>query len=133
LILSSNIGQWNATANFIGEKNFNGSRWEYGYATGLSRPLAASTGKRCTFCTEKFSAGIELYGGLGVSRQITFRGTSQYIAPTLLWVLPSETAIRFSTGWGLTDQSVRILFRAGVSHDIDDFGRKIGRLFHKVP
>jgi hypothetical protein len=131
LILSSEVGQWNVTGNFIGEKNLTGHPWEFGYAAGVSRPLAAATGKRCTFCAEKFSAGIELYGGLGEWGRFTLNGTSQYIAPTLLWVLPSETAIRFSPGWGLTDNSLRILFRAGVTQDIDNIGQRIGRLFHR--
>jgi hypothetical protein len=97
----------------------------------VSRPLAASTGKHCTFCAEKLAAGMELYGGLGEATHLTLNGTSHYIAPTLLWVLPTETAVRFSPGWGLTDDSVRILFRVGITHDIDDIGHKLGALFHR--
>jgi len=131
LILSSNIRQWNVAGNFIGEKNLTGNPWEFGYVAGVSRPLAAPTGKHCTFCAEKFLAGLELYGGLGVANHLTLNGTSHYIAPDLLWALPADTTIRFSPGWGLTDDSVRILFRVGVTHDIDDIGRKLGALFHR--
>jgi hypothetical protein len=131
LILSSNIGEWNLAGNFIGEKNLNGHPWEFGYTTGVSRPLAAATGSHCTFCAEKFSAGIELYGGLGEWGRFTLSGTSQYLAPTLLWALPGNTTVRFSPGWGLTDNSVRILLRVGFTYDIDDIGGKVGRVFHR--
>ncbi len=131
LILSSEIGNWNLSENFIGAKNLNGGQWEFGYAVGVSRPLAASTGKRCAFCRERFGAGVELYGGLGTWSKFTLRGTSQYIAPLFFWVLPGETTIRFSPGWGLTDQSVKTLLRFGVSHEIDDIARQIGKLFGK--
>ncbi len=131
LILSSDIGNWNLSENFIGEKNLNGGRWEFGYAVGVSRPIATPTGKRCAFCRERFGAGVELYGGLGTWGDFTLRGTSQYIAPLLFWVLPSETTIRVSPGWGLTDQSVKTLLRVGVSQEIDDIGRQIAKLFHK--
>jgi len=131
LILSSEIGQWNLSENFIGAKNIHGDQWEFGYSAGLSRPLAAATGKHCTFCAEKFAAGVEVYGGLGTWSKFTFRGTSQYIAPLFLWTLPSETVIRFSPGWGMTDNSVGTLFRFSVSTEIDDFGRRIGKLFGK--
>ena len=131
LILSSNIGEWNVTGNVIGEKNVHGDPWEFGYALGLSRPLATAAGKRCAFCAERFSAGVELYGGAGTWRKFTLRGTSQYAAPVLSWTLPSETTIRVSAGWGLTDESVGTLFRVGVSHEFDDIGGKIGKLFHK--
>jgi len=131
LILSSDIGQWNLSENFIGEKNVHEGQWEFGYALGLSRPLATRTGRRCTFCAEKFTGGVELYGGLGEWGKFTLRGTSQYLAPVLLWTLPSETTIRISPGWGLTDESVTTLFRIGVSQEIDNIGRHIGKLFRK--
>jgi hypothetical protein len=131
LILSSQIGQWNLSENFIGAKNLHEGKWEFGYAVGLSRPLGTATGRRCTFCAERFVAGIEVYGGLGEWGDITFRDTSQYIAPTFLWALPSETNIYFSPGWGLTGNSVGTLLRFGVSQEFDDIGRHIGKLFGK--
>jgi hypothetical protein len=131
LILSSELGEWNLSENVIGEKSLNGDRWEFGYAVGLSRPLTAATGKRCALCAERFAAGLELYGGLGKWGNFTLRGTSQYVAPVFLWTLPSGTSIRVSPGWGLTDESVGMLFRVGVSQDVDDIGHKIGKLFRK--
>ena len=129
LILGSDIGLWNVSENFIGVKNLNGGPWEFGYAVGVSRQLAARTGKRCTFCAEKFVAGVEVYGGLGDWHDFTTRDTSNYVAPVVVWTLPSETNIHFSVGWGLTDQSVSKLFRIGVSQEIDEFGHKIAKLF----
>jgi hypothetical protein len=131
LILSSDIGLWNLSENFIGVKNIHGDPWEFGYALGVSRGLRAPTGKRCTFCAERFVAGVEVYGGLGTWNKFTFRGTSQYIAPLILWSLPSETNIQISPGWGLTDQSVGTLFRIGVSQEIEGVGRQIGKLFDR--
>jgi hypothetical protein len=131
LILSSQINAWNLTGNFITEKNLHGEPWEFGYAFGVSRPLGTLTGKRCLFCRERFTAGLELYGGLGTWNQFTLRGTSQYIAPDFQWILPSNTAIHVSPGWGLTDQSVRMLFRVGVSQEVDGIGRQIAKLFGK--
>jgi hypothetical protein len=129
LILSSDFGEWNLAENFIGVKNLHEGVWEFGYTAGLSRPLAAVTGNRCTFCAERFAAGVEVYGGLGEWGKFTLRGTSQYIAPLLVWRLPSETTIRVSPGWGLTDQSVGTLFRIGITQEFDGIGRRIGKLF----
>jgi hypothetical protein len=128
LILSSDIGNWNLSENIIAVKNLLGGPWEFGYAVGVSRPLAVG-GRGCTFCPERFAAGIEVYGGLGERGNVTFSGTSQYIAPVLLWTLPTETSIQVSPGWGLTDQSVGFLFRFGVSQEIDNFGHQVKRLF----
>ena len=129
LILSSQIGQWNLAGNFIGEKDLGPFPWEFGYALGVSRPLAAAAGNRCAFCAERFSAGVELYGGAGTWNRFTLRGTSQYLAPDLLWVVPGEVNLKVSVGWGLTDESARMLIRFGVSKDIDGFGRMLGNLF----
>jgi hypothetical protein len=120
LILSSEIGKWNLSENFIGEKNLTGGPWEFGYAVGLSRPLA-----------KKFAAGIEAYGGLGTARHFTLSGTSHYVAPLFLWTLPGEVRVRVSPGWGLTDQSISTLFRIGISKDIDDIGPRLRKLLRR--
>jgi len=57
------------------------------------------------------------------------RNTSQYLAPLLRWNLPTETTLRVSVGWGLTDQSVRSLIRFSVAQEFDNVGRTIGKLF----
>jgi hypothetical protein len=118
--------------NFIAEKNIHEGRWEFGYAVGTSRPLKlSSSGNRCMFCRESLSAGVEMYGGLGIWGDFTLGHTSQYIAPVLKWDLPSETTIRVSPGWGLTDESLPTLWRFGVSQEIDGFGSLITKLFRR--
>ena len=122
LILSSDFGEWNLAENFISSKDVNGGPWEFGYAVGLSRSLTAS---------QHFAAGVEVYGGLGTWHQFTFRNTSQYIAPVLMWTLRSETTLHFSPGWGVTDQSVGTLIRFAVSQEIDDFPHHLTKIFHR--
>lgn len=132
LILSSNFRGWNVAENFIAEKNLGGGAWEFGYAVGLSRPLAlAASPRECTFCRENFRAGMEFYGGLGTVHDFTLSGTSHYIAPVLSWELPSGTTLRFSPGFGLTGESHRVLLRFGVTYEIEGFGRRMRKLFHQ--
>src|SRR4029077_13697561 len=66
LILGSNIRGWNISENFIAEKNVRHAPFEFGYAAGISRPLAlAARPERCSVCAENLQAGVEMYGGLG--------------------------------------------------------------------
>src|SRR5207244_9965734 len=112
LMLSSQLNGWNVAENIIGVKNIHEGVWEFGYAFGISRPLAlAASANACTFCRENFTAGLELYGGLGEWGDLTFKGTSQYVAPVLAWNFPGGTTIRVSPGFGLTDQSHSTLVR----------------------
>jgi hypothetical protein len=131
LILSSEVKGFNIAENIIGEKNLRGGKWKFGYALGVSRPLATTLSKtHCLFCRERFIAGLEMYGGVGVWGNITLQGTSHYLAPVIAWTVSSETTLRFSPGWGLTDDSLNHIYRFSVSHEIDDFGRRLGKLFH---
>lgn len=119
LILSSDNRGWNFAGNLIGEKKLEpGAPWEFGYAAGLSRPLvlAASAGE-CRLCPENFTAGLELYGGLGEQRQLTLAGTSHYLAPAIAWDLPSGVTLRVSPTFGLTRNSSRSFLRFGVSYE----------------
>lgn len=130
LILSSNFKGWNISENFIGEKNLAHEPWEFGYAVGASRPLRlAAMPQPCNFCLENFTAGAELYGGLGTASDFTLSGTSHYLAPILSWQLPSGTAFTVSPGFGLNDNSHRFLLRWRVSYEISGFGRKLRSLF----
>jgi hypothetical protein len=130
LILSSQVKGWNVSENIIGVKNIHQGVWEFGYAVGLSRPIAlAASPNVCTFCPENFTAGVEIYGGLGEWGNVTLKGTSQYIAPVLAWNLPSGTTLRVSPSFGLTDESHSTLVRFGVSHEISGFGRQVRNLF----
>lgn len=130
LILSSNFKGWNISENFIGEKNLGHRPWEFGYAVGVSRPLAlAASPRECRFCPENFLAGVELYGGLGTAKAFTLSGTSHYLAPLLSWQLPNDITLRISPGWGLTGTSHHFLLRWGASYEIAGFGRRLRNLF----
>jgi len=119
LILSRNHHGWNFAGNLIAEKNLAEPAWEFGYALGANRPLAlAATPNECNFCRENFSAGVELYGGLGESHRRTLSGTSHYLAPTVAWTLPNGVTTRFGVGVGLNGNSNRTLVRFGLSYEI---------------
>jgi hypothetical protein len=123
LILSSNLKNWNISENFIAEKDMNHSPWEFGYAIGAARPLRASASSReCTFCAEKFIAGVEAYGGLGDTFALTLRDISQYIAPTIGWQLPKGLRVSFSPGFGLTASSLNRIYRVGVAYEFEQVG-----------
>jgi hypothetical protein len=120
LILSSNAKGWNISENFIAEKVLNESEpWEFGYALGVSRPLAlAASSRPCVFCRENFSAGAELYGGLGDLDGFGLRDTSHYIAPTLAFNIPRGPTVSFSPSFGLSDNSVGVIYRIKVSYEL---------------
>ena len=126
LILSSNFKGWNVSENFITEKNFAEDAWEFGYAVGVSRPLALkASANACTFCRENFDLGAELYGGLGDTGDLSLRNTAHYLAPTLNFRVPSGPTFRVSPGFGLNDHSNGVLLRFGVFYEIEQiFARK---------
>jgi hypothetical protein len=129
LIFSQVLGAWNLSENFIAEKNLSNEPWEFGYAVGLSRPLAeVSQGNHCVWCRSALSAGAEVYGGLGVWGHVTLHGTSHYLGPVIQWRLPGETALLFSPGIGLNSDSLGTLFRFGITKEFD-----LGRLFTHKP
>jgi hypothetical protein len=116
--------------NFIAEKNLAHAPFEFGYALGVSRPLAmAASPERCNLCLENVQVGAELYGGLGTHERFGFAGTSQYFAPTVSLQLANGTTFKVSPGFGLTNTSAPFLLRFGVSYEISQFGRTAGRLF----
>jgi hypothetical protein len=133
LILSSYFKGWTIAENFIAEKNVKHAPYEFGYAAGISRPLAsAARPERCDFCAENFQVGVELYGGLGTHQNFGARGTSQYVAPAVAWTLHDGTTLRVSPGFGVTEASARFLLRFGVSYEIAQCGRAARRLFHNL-
>jgi hypothetical protein len=128
LILSSNIKGWNLSENLIAEKNFAEEEWEFGYAIGLSRPLAlAARPDDCALCPENFSAGVELYGGLGTHEEFGLRDTSHYLGLLLGWDLPSGVGLKVSPAFGLNDKSHRFALRWGMSYEFAGFGRGLRR------
>ena len=125
LILGSNYHGWNISENFIGEKNLAAEPWEFGYAWAISRPLRlAASAHRCTFCAERWQAGVEMYGGLGDWHSFGLNQTSHYFGPTVNWSAPSGATISFSPQFGLNDYSIGHLYRFGISYEIEQvFGR----------
>ena len=130
LILSSNLKGWNVSENFIAEKNLSNEPWEFGYAFGVSRPLALEASPRpCNFCRENLAAGLEVYGDLGTWHDFGFSGPSHYLAPVVAWQMPNGTTLRLSPGFGLSDVAHRFVLRVSVSHEFPGFGRKLRRMF----
>jgi hypothetical protein len=131
LLLSKSFKGWNISVNPLFTKNLSPSEpWEFGYAVGASRPLALkAVPNRCNFCRENFIAGVEMYGGLGDTQSFGLHETSHYLAPVVAWNLPSGWTLRVSPGFGLNDNSHRLLMRWGVSREFSGFGELISGLF----
>lgn len=133
LIVGSHFKGWTIAENVIAEKNVRHAPYEFGYAIGVSRPLAlAARPDRCNFCRENFQAGVEAYGGLGTFGEFGLRGTSHYVAPVVAWTLASGTSFRVSPGFGITPASAGFLLRLGVSYEIAQFGRVARQLFRNT-
>jgi hypothetical protein len=127
LILSSNFRGWNISENFITEKDLNEPEpWEFGYALGVAHPLAlAASSRACVFCRENFSAGAELYGGLGDLDGFGLKATSQYLGPTVGFNIPHGPTVSFSPNFGLNRNSAGVLFRFSLSYEFEQiFGRR---------
>ena len=135
LILSSSVHDWNIAENFIMEKNLSRTEgFEFGYALGAYRPLAAlASGNKCRFCRENFSGGVELYGGLGSTNGFGLHDTAHYLAPVISWQISDNATLRFSPSIGLTHDSNPVLFRFGYSYEIRGFGSKVAGLFRGKP
>jgi hypothetical protein len=125
LILGSYFKGWTIAENFIAEKNVKHAPYEFGYAAGISRPLAlAARPERCNFCPENFQAGVEMYGGLGTHADFGLGQTSHYAAPTVAWTLANGTTFKISPSFGITDMSVRFLLRFSVTYEVAQLGRR---------
>ncbi|HZQ70621.1 MAG TPA: hypothetical protein VFA68_18980 [Terriglobales bacterium] len=127
LILSSQVHDWNIAENFIVEKNLSASEgFEFGYAFGVSRPLATiASATECRWCRENFAAGVEMYGGLGSSNGFGLHDTSHYVAPVVIWQFSDNASLRFSPAIGLTHGSNPVLFRFGYSYEVRGFGTRL--------
>ena len=123
LILSSNVKGWGISENMIAEKAVNDNEsWQFGYALAAARPLALmGTGRPCIVCRQNFAAGAELFGGLGTRYNFGVKQTQQYFAPTVAFNTPHGTTFKFSPEFGLNDNSAGVLWRFGVSYEIQQF------------
>jgi len=133
LILGSYFKGWTFAENLIAEKNVKHAPFEFGYAVGISRPLAlAARPDRCNLCPENFQAGVELYGGLGTHEHFGLSDTSHYLAPTVAWTLASGPRFTVSPTFGITETSAKFLLRFAVSYELDQFGRTARRLVRNM-
>jgi hypothetical protein len=130
LILSKDFNGWNIALNPLATKDLSpDDPWEFGYALGLSRPLTLkASAERCALCLENFIAGVEIYGGLGDTRSLGLHQTSHYLAPAVAWNLPSGWTLRLAPGFGLNDNSHRLLLRWGLSREFSGFGELLHSL-----
>ena len=132
LILSGTTHDWNIAGNFITEKNLSKSEgFEFGYAFGVSRMLATlASGSACRLCRENFSAGVEIYGGLGTTEEgFSVHNTAHYVAPVVLWQVSDNAALHFSPAFALTHEGSPAVFRFGYSYEVHGFASKLAQLF----
>ena len=102
--------------------------WEFGYALGASRPLSlAASAKSRIFSRENFSAGLELYGGLGTTDGFGWQATSQYLGPTIGFTVPRGPTLTFSPNFGLNANSAGVIYRFKVSYEIQQFFHRVHR------
>lgn len=96
----------------------------------MYRPLATlASGTDCRFCRENFTAGLEMYGGLGSTEAFGLRDTAHYVAPTVAWRLSEDSSLKVSPGFGMTENSDRFLLRVGYTFEISGFGSKVAHMF----
>jgi Putative MetA-pathway of phenol degradation len=126
LILSSVLGAWNLSANFIVAKNLSESEGlEFGYSVGASRSLGTlASGTSRHVCAENFVVGVEAYGGLGSTQAFAGAEQRHYVAPVLGWHVTDRTTLKASAGFGLTDRSDRMLLRVGFAYELPIGGRR---------
>jgi len=134
LLLSKTFRGWNVAVNPLATKNLLPSEpWEFGYAIGASRPLTLEASPAsCNFCRENFTAGVELYGGLGDTESFGLHDTSHYLAAAVAWNLPSAWTVRFSPGFGLNGNSHRLLLRWGLAREFNGFGEQLSRVWERL-
>ena len=122
LILSSYVRGFNLSENIIAEKNISNEPWEFGYALGVSHPLANHASDRpCVLCKQYFALGGELFGGLGTRYTFGLKGTEQYAGPTVAYSAPRNLTVLFGPQFGLNANSAGVLWRTKVSYEFNQF------------
>lgn len=120
LILSSTFAGWNVAENLIVERNLTEAEgFELGYAVGVSHHLGTpASAKACRMCREHFVAGVELYGGLGSTKDLVLTDTRHYVAPVFAWRVTPSSTLKASVGLGLTGASEHALIRTGFTFEL---------------
>lgn len=126
LILSSALGPWNLSENFIVERNLSESEgFEFGYSVGVARQLGGlARATACRFCAENFVVGVEAYGGLGSSEEFARGEQRHYVAPVLSWRVSDRSTLKASVAFGLTSNSDHALVRLGYAYELPVRGRR---------
>jgi hypothetical protein len=70
-----------------------------------------------------------MYGGLGSAESAGLHDTSHHLAPAVAWNCSSDWTLRLSSGFGLNDNSHRLLLGWGVSREFSGFGETVRRWF----
>ena len=120
LILSSAVGAWNVSENFIVERNLSEREgFEFGYSVGVARQLGRlARATACRLCRENFVVGIEAYGGLGSTEAFARGEQRHYVAPVLSWRVSDRAVVKASVGLGLTPSSDHALLRVGYAYEL---------------
>lgn len=120
LILSSYTRGFNLSENFIAEKHLSNEPWEFGYAAAVSHPLRneAST-EPCRLCRQNFSAGAEIFGGLGTRYHFGTGGTSIYAGPTLSYSGFRNISLLAGPQIGLNANSADVLWRWKAAYEFN--------------
>jgi hypothetical protein len=120
LILSSAVGAWNISENFIVERNLSENEgFEFGYSVGVARHLGTlARGTACRLCPENFVIGTEAYGGLGSTEAFARTEQRHYLAPVVSWHISDRGTVKASVAFGLTPSTDHALVRIGYSYEL---------------
>jgi hypothetical protein len=126
LILSSAIGAWNVSENFIVERNLSQSEgFEFGYSVGVARHLGRlARATNCRVCPENFVVGVEAYGGLGSSEGFARAEQRHYVSPVISWRVSDRSTVKAALGLGLTCNSDHALVRVGYAYELPMWRRR---------
>jgi hypothetical protein len=100
VILSKDVGKFNATLNLIVEKAVEESVTEYGYSAGVSYPVSS-----------KVRPGVEAFGGWEGNESEHYAGPSVLVYLGKVWV-------NAGAGFGLTKDSDDFRVRVILSHEL---------------
>jgi hypothetical protein len=118
-IIEKDFGHWSIVTNPLFEKTVflgpdRNKGFEFGYANGIYYRWMRS-----------LSPGLEFYGGIGhIDDSDPLRQQQHYIFPVLWGSLPGAIAYSFGPGFGLTNNSDRVIVKFNL-----EFEKYVGALF----
>ncbi len=118
LILSQDLGLWNAAANWLNETDLQSGTTAFGYMLGVSYSIGGdghgghgrpggAPGEKPAAPLRVASLAVELYGALGDSREMDLRPSRQehYLQPSLHLHVGERTMVSLACAFGLSDSS----------------------------